>query len=298
MEAIREVGAFAGLAAFFGLALLALLYFAQARDVRRLRENAEFLVEGDEVPARGAPPRAVPGAPAREVDEPIPAEVAQEEPEVAARTAAATAPNDAEAFRRAELARQAAERRQRFEERRRGEGGGMSSLMGEGSSSTVVIVIGALILLAGIGFGATRLLGGDDGSGPAAEGSKGGNACPPGQTKVAVLNGTAEPGLAAGFAQQLKSASYDVGPVSNTESGFDTSVVMFDQAGQPCAPEVSGIVGIPAQEQITGEIRGVSEGAAVAVVLGEDQASGTGSGDESSTDSSATDSASSGTLVD
>jgi hypothetical protein len=46
MEVIREVGAFAGLAAFFGLALLALLYFAQARDVRRLRENAEFLVEG------------------------------------------------------------------------------------------------------------------------------------------------------------------------------------------------------------------------------------------------------------
>ena len=47
MEVIKEVGAFAGLAAFLGLAVLALLYFAQARDVRRLREKAEFLVEGD-----------------------------------------------------------------------------------------------------------------------------------------------------------------------------------------------------------------------------------------------------------
>ena len=50
MEAIKEVGAFAGLAAFLGLAVLALLYFVQARDVRRLRENAEFLVEGDPMP--------------------------------------------------------------------------------------------------------------------------------------------------------------------------------------------------------------------------------------------------------
>jgi hypothetical protein len=65
---------------------------------------------------------------------------------------------------------------------------------------------------------------------------------------------------------------------------------MYDKAGQPCVPEVAGIVGITPSEAITGEIRGVSEGAAVAVVLGEDQASGTAS--STSTESS------SGTLVD
>ena len=43
---LKEVGAVAGLASFLGLALLALLYFAQARDIRRLREQASFLVEG------------------------------------------------------------------------------------------------------------------------------------------------------------------------------------------------------------------------------------------------------------
>ncbi len=52
MELLRDLGAYAGLAAFLGLAVLALLYFAQARDVRRLRESAEFLVEGPE----GQPP--------------------------------------------------------------------------------------------------------------------------------------------------------------------------------------------------------------------------------------------------
>src|SRR6478736_6424290 len=86
---LKDVGAIAGLASFLGLALLALLYFTQARDIRRLRQNASFLVEGGSADGES----------------------------VAA--AAASAPTEAEAFRRAELARQAAERRQRFEKRRR-----------------------------------------------------------------------------------------------------------------------------------------------------------------------------------
>lgn len=40
MELVERVGAYVGLAAFLGLAILALLYFSQARDVRRLREWA------------------------------------------------------------------------------------------------------------------------------------------------------------------------------------------------------------------------------------------------------------------
>lgn len=40
MHLIERVGAYAGLAAFLGLAVLALLYFSQGRDVRRLREWA------------------------------------------------------------------------------------------------------------------------------------------------------------------------------------------------------------------------------------------------------------------
>lgn len=40
MDLIERVGAYVGIAAFLGLAILALLYFSQARDVRRLREWA------------------------------------------------------------------------------------------------------------------------------------------------------------------------------------------------------------------------------------------------------------------
>jgi hypothetical protein len=262
MEIIRELGAFAGLAAFIGLAVLALLYFAQARDVRRLRENAEFLVQGE----------GPEGAPA--VPPPIGAE---EETETGARAAAPPA-SDAEAFRRAELARQAAKRRERFEERRTGGGEGFEV------PSTAVIVIGALILLAGIGFGATRLLGGDDEGGGGGGGAGKDLACPPGQTKVAVLNGTAEEGLAGASAAKLKQRQYDVGPIGNTDSAFDTSTVMFDQGSQPCAPEIGGVVGIASSEQMDQEILGIVEGAAVAVILGEDQVSGSTSSDSTSAD--------------
>jgi hypothetical protein len=40
VELVERVGAYVGIAAFLGLAILALLYFSQARDVRRLREWA------------------------------------------------------------------------------------------------------------------------------------------------------------------------------------------------------------------------------------------------------------------
>jgi LytR cell envelope-related transcriptional attenuator len=252
-DLLRDLGAFAGLAAFLGLAVLALLYFAQARDVRRLRESAEFLVEGE---GGEAPP-----APA-----PIGAEEADEETTQARGTPPPR--SDAEAFRRSELARQAANRRERFEERRRGGGEGFEI------PSTAVIVIGALILAAGVAFGASRLLGGDDEGGGGGGGAKQDLACRPADTQVAVLNGTGEPGLAAQSVPRLEQRGYEVRPVTNTISPFDSSVVMFDRGGQECAPEVGELVGISATEAMDQENLEISEGATVAVVLGEDQVGG------------------------
>jgi LytR cell envelope-related transcriptional attenuator len=264
MHLLREVGAIAGLVSFLGLALLALLYFAQARDVRRLRENASFLVEGEAGDGQSVAPA-----------EKVPAAVTAEAPEKAAAAAAATAPTEAEAFRRAEIARQAAERRQRFEQRRRRPGNGRErpSWLSEPASLAVVIV-GAILLVAGIAFGATRILGGDSESGaPTAQKSKG--PCPPGQTNVAVLNGTATAGLAAQFAAPLKQKGYKTTPVGNTESPIATSVVMFDPtSGQQCAPVISGIVGIQKTQPMSNEVRGIAAGDPVAVVLGDDRAGG------------------------
>src|SRR6201991_4128445 len=39
-DQVEKYGAYVGIAAFFGLAILTLLYFAQAREVKRLREWA------------------------------------------------------------------------------------------------------------------------------------------------------------------------------------------------------------------------------------------------------------------
>jgi hypothetical protein len=267
---VKDVGAVAGIASFLGLALLALLYFTQARDVRRLRERASFLVEGGTADGETVAPA-----------ERAASAVATKEPEKAAAAAAAAAPNEAEAFRRAELARQAAERRQRFEQRRRGPGGGRErpAWLSE-PLSLAAVVIGAIILVGGIAFAVTRITdtGSDSTAAPSGQAKKG--PCPPGQTKVAVLNGTATPGLAASSAGQLKQAQYKVGPVGNTSTPFPTSVVMFDPSdGKECAPIIGQIVGVSKTQPMNNEVRQAAEGNPVAVVLGDDKAgasSGTG----------------------
>jgi hypothetical protein len=271
---LKDVGAVAGLASFVGLALLALLYFAQARDIRRLRESASFLVEGGNEDGESVTPA-----------ERTATAVAAKEPEKAAAAAAATAPSEAEAFRRAELARQAAERRRRFEQRRRGpENGGRErpAWLSDWRSLTAIIV-GAIVLLAAAAFGVTRIVGdGSESATPTAQGNKG--PCPPGQTRVAVLNGTPTPGLAATFAAPLKQRGYKTTPVGNTDSPFTTSVVMFDPStGRDCAGVISDIVDIRKQQPMDNEVRIASEGDPVAVVLGDDKAGGSSAGGASDT---------------
>ena len=261
-DLLKEVGAIAGLASFLGLALLALLYFGQARDVRRLRENASFLVDGAD--------EGEPVAPAERAATAVAGTT--KEPEKAAAAAAATAPNEAEAFRRAELARQAAERRQRFERRRRTNGGGRPAWLSE-PLSIAVVAVGALLVVAGIVFGITKITGDSSETDSPSATKAGKGPCPPGQTKVAVLNGTATPGLAAQSAGQLRQKQYKVGPVGNTSTPFVTSVVMFDASqGEPCAPIIGQIVGIQKTQPMDNEVRQAAEGDPVAVVLGDDKA--------------------------
>jgi hypothetical protein len=140
-------------------------------------------------------------------------------------------------------------------------------------ASIAVVVVGAILVVAGVAFGVTRITGGssDSTTSPGAQKSKG--PCPPGQTKVAVLNGTATAGLAAQSAAPLKQGGYKVGPVSNTSTPFPTSVVMFDPTdGKECAPIVGQVVGIQKSQPMNNEIRQAAEGDPVAVVIGDDKA--------------------------
>jgi LytR cell envelope-related transcriptional attenuator len=272
---LKDVGAVAGLASFLGLALLALLYFAQSRDLRRMRENADFLVEGRSEDGQTVTPA-----------ERTATAVAANEPEQAAAAAAATAPNEAEAFRRAELARQAAERRKRFEQRRRrpSDGRERPGWLSDWKAIAAIVLIG-LIVLAGAAFGVSRIVGGSSDSGTTAAGKNKGP-CPPGRTHVAVLNGTPSPGLAADFAGPLKQQGYKTTPVGNTDSPFTTSVVMYDpqqEEGKDCAAVISRIVDISKQQPMDNEVRVAAEGDPVAVVLGDDKA---GTTEEAGTTSS------------
>lgn len=60
MDLVREIGAGAGFAAFFGLAVLSAGYFSQARDVKRLREWAGRAPERSVRGVTAAPERSQP----------------------------------------------------------------------------------------------------------------------------------------------------------------------------------------------------------------------------------------------
>src|SRR4051794_29058350 len=82
-DQVEKYGAYVGIAAFFGLAVLSLLYFAQAREVKRLREGAGRAPER----AREVEERAIARAEAAGRQPPIQAPVAAPKP-IAAATAA------------------------------------------------------------------------------------------------------------------------------------------------------------------------------------------------------------------
>jgi LytR cell envelope-related transcriptional attenuator len=243
-----EIGSYAGLAAFFGLGVLALLSFSQARDIRRLREWAGSAPERD-------------------------AERKEATSEAAAERA--------EEMRRLEEARdaerEAAElretRRQRREtgqpeltrrERMRGTFSGGRSRLAEPA-----VLVGIFLVVLVIGGGvAYALLSGNGGNGRGAH-----HKSKAAEIEVTVLNGTAVAGLAADFGDKVESKGFELGAVSNTSSSFEESIVMFKRGHAPEARRVAKALGISQVTLETPEIAASAAGAPVSVIVGEDNAS-------------------------
>lgn len=249
---IEQIGAFAGLAAFLGLAVLALLSFTHGRDIRRLRDWAGSAPERD--------------AERKEQTSTIAAQRAEE---LRALEEARTAEQDAVSSRE--------ERRRRREEglpeqsygeRVRGRFSGF----GETASRPGTLIALFVVVLAIAGGAAYLLLGSsDDGNG--GQGAKQAAAkVKPAEIEVSVLNGTAVPGLAAAFGDKVEGKGFSLGAVTNSSSSFAESVVMFKRGHKPEARTVSRQLNIPKLQLMTGEITGVTAGADVAVVVGEDNA--------------------------
>lgn len=251
IRALEQIGAFAGLAAFLGLAVLALLSFTHGRDIRRLRDWAG-------------------SAPERDADrkEQTTTIAAQRAEELRALEEARTAEHKAISSRE--------ERRRRREEglpeQSRGERlRGRFSGAGETASRPSTLIALFIVVLAVVGGAAYLLLGGSDDGG-------GGNAkqaaakVKPGEVEVTVLNGTAVPGLAASFGDEVEGKGFRLGAVTNSSSSFAESVVMFRRGHKPEARMVGRQLNIPKTQLMSGEIESVSAGADVAVIVGEDNA--------------------------
>jgi len=253
VHAIEQIGAFAGLAAFLGLAVLALLSFTHGRDIRRLREWAGSAPERD--------------AERKEQTSTIAAQRAEE---LRALEEARTAEQDAVSSRE--------ERRRRREEGLPVEGRGERlrrrfSGMGETASRPTTLIALFVVILAIAGGAAYLLLAGGDDSSGGGNGSKQAAAkVKPAEIEVSVLNGTSVPGLAATYGDKVEGKGFDLGAVTNSSASFAESVVMFKRGHKTEARTVAKQLGISKLQLMSGEIESVSAGADVAVIVGEDNA--------------------------
>jgi hypothetical protein len=252
VELIKEIGAFAGLAAFLGLAVLAMLVFSQGRDIRRLREWAG-------------------SAPERDTERKDSTSVA--------------AAKRAEELRALEDARTAErEALDEREERRRRRDAGLPELtrrerLGEGFSSfgsriaepryLVGIFVVVLLLAAGAVYVATQ--GSDSADGKDGK-TKSAKATKPGEIEVTVLNGTAVPGLAAKFGDEVEGKGFQLGAVTNSSTSFAESIVMFERGHATEAHKVAKALDISQVKLMSADIESVSGGAPVSVIVGEDNA--------------------------
>jgi hypothetical protein len=253
LKLIEQIGSFAGLAAFLGLAVFALLSFSQARDLRRLREWAGSAPERD--------------AERKEATSTVAAQRAEE-------------------LRRLEEGRTAereaiAEREQRRQRREQGlpevtrtervrEGvSGFGDRLGD-PRWLVAIFVALVIVVAGAAYLLLNDSGEADGKGKG--GKQAAAKVGPSEIEVAVLNGTAVPGLAATFGDEVENKNFNLGAVTNSSSSFAESVVMFRRGHKPEARTVSKALSIPKLELMSSEIESVSSGANVAVIVGEDNA--------------------------
>lgn len=261
LDLIQEVGSYAGLAAFLGVGVLALLHFTQARDVRRLRDWAGRAPERDAELAE-----AVSGVAAGRADELRKIEKErrrQEEAREAERRAAALRD------KRRERRERGLPEQSRVDRLRERVGGGPGR---RSDWRYVALVIAAVIVLGGgIAAFALDVFGGGDGGGKA-----GRAALRPSEIEVAVLNGTAVPGLADRTGDQLEADGFKLGAVTNSRSGFASSVVMFREGFKPEARAVARDLKIGRLQEMAEEIVAVSAGAKVAVVVGEDRSGATG----------------------
>jgi hypothetical protein len=164
---------------------------------------------------------------------------------------------------------------------RRSRGGVFAS---RGRAAGVLAV--AVLILAALAFGATQLLGG---GGDTAKKSPAGSSQPapsasgkakpkkaagidPASVRVAVLNGTTVPGLAAQVGDSVEKQGFKLGTVTNfNDKQRAESVVLYAPGAEREAADVGRRLKISQREPIDAESQGVAGDATVVIVTGQDK---------------------------
>lgn len=252
---IEQIGAFAGLAAFIGLAILALLSFTHGRDIRRLREWAGSAPERD--------------AERKETTSTVAAQRAEE---LRALDEARTAEREAVSMRE--------ERRRRREaglpeltrgERVRERFSGLGHRIAEPR-----YLAGLFVVLVLVGAGTVYLVTSSSDDGRRGKGRQAAAKVVPGEVEVTVLNGTSVAGLAATYGDKAEGKGFQLGEIGDSPSPYADSVVMFTRGHAPEARTVAKQLQISKLQLMNGEVEQDSGGANVVVVVGEDNASAAG----------------------
>jgi LytR cell envelope-related transcriptional attenuator len=259
VDLVERVGAYVGMAAFLGLAVLALLYFSQARDVRRLRDWAGR-----------APERAVEQAERAAETEPA--------TEVAPATPAAAA--GAHSLPPTPLSQGTQRQRKPLRERVRN--------VHIPQLRYIAMVAAGALILAGAAYGAIQLTNDDGGSEPASsraqnrEGERdrgGGNGeqrrsanVDPAQVTVAVLNGTTVQGLAAQIGEEVRAGSFKLGTIGNA-ARIDqaTSEVLYRNGQARAARAVANRLGIEKVSPVDSVNEEIAGSFDVIVLVGSDR---------------------------
>lgn len=310
-EIVEQIGSYAGFAAVVGLAVLAALYFSQARDVRRLREWAGRAPEREPAEKAAIQARAQASAQAaQQRQQPAQQQSAQQQaapggkPAPASAAATATSAPPAGPGAKPGAARPAAGN---------GGPGGPGKAPPVGGTPRVpaaqqtailppsavarpswyrrlalpeprylaLMVAGVVIMGGGAAFGITQLGQDDAPTTPAAQeqGAEGGgerqqsNTPPaPSEITVSVLNGTTVTGLASQFQDALADAGYDVGNAANfSDQAKAESVVLYAEGARPAARVVANDLEISQIERVDPESQTLGGNASVIVVLGADK---------------------------
>lgn len=255
VRVIEQIGAFAGLAAFLGLALLALLSFAHGRDIRRLRDWAGSAPERD--------------SERKEQTSTIAAQRAEELRRLEeGRTAEQQALSSREERRRRrDAGLPETSRRERLSE-------GFEGIRQRLAHPLYMVALFVVVLLVAGGVAYTVL--NDSGDAGRKQGRQAAAKIKPGDIDVTVLNGTAVTGLASDYGDKVERKGFQLAEVGNSSSTFGASVVMFKRGHKPEAEKVANRLSITKLQLMSAEIEGVSTEASVAVIVGEDNATTAG----------------------